>query len=153
MNMNTEKRKKKLTVMAANRRPRHPGGASPFRGKSKLVSKTDFTRRQTNFDRFQPNGHVPCEDDSARLILISVSSSPKPSQSHFFVEACKILLRHKTITLEVESSDTFDNVKAKIQQPPVFTSNSLFLPPNHSFSPPTNHWHHPSQVLIFLFFF
>lgn len=47
----------------------------------------------------------------SNAFLILHSPSPPPSIMQIFVKT----LTGKTITLEVESSDTIDNVKAKIQ--------------------------------------
>ncbi|CAO2200736.1 unnamed protein product, partial [Urochloa humidicola] len=60
---------------------------------------------------FPPRGRAEREEEKRRGILYRTTASSPILKMQIFVKT----LTGKTITLEVESSDTIDNVKAKIQ--------------------------------------
>jgi ubiquitin len=72
----------------------------------KKVLETDYKLRPSPGIRAQPFAHQP-----ALILIIRRISNPSITTMQIVVKT----LTGKTITLEVESSDTIDNVKAKIQ--------------------------------------
>jgi len=74
-----------------------------------------------------------------RVLLFTVSNTPRRPSSTPKMQIFVKTLTGKTITLEVESSDTIDNVKAKVRRP-----SFLACPPGRVLSPsqgpPTGLW-------------
>ena len=58
---------------------------------------------------------LPRDDDSVRNDIYSLLTSARAREENKTMQIFVKTLTGKTITLEVESSDTIDNVKAKIQ--------------------------------------
>jgi len=86
-----------------------------WRGRARSLRRVDSCSRLQGRVIWQSGRHAGACQGLRVLNLVHILSSLRADSPHQRAQIFVKTLTGKTITLEVESSDTIDNVKAKIQ--------------------------------------